>query len=518
MSSGNFYFIINFLVIFLSYFLTVRLGSTTLLWLPSGISLALLLIMGFRFWPAITLGAFAANSLAGISLPQAAIISITNTLEGLTGFYLLKRIVNFRNSLDKLKDVLWLIFLAGIVSTAIGAILGTSGLLFTRMIELSEYFPFFLTWWTGDIASSLIVTPFILVWSRNIRLNAAVIKKRFLEFAGLTASIALTVIIIFGNFFYLEHNLHPRGYMSFPILIWAALRFGSRGAITATFVLSIVSILLTYLGIGPFADKVLGQNLVSVKVYVSVLSISAMILAAVASERKELEERRDEFISIASHELKTPLTTIKGYTQILNQFLQKIHDKKILLYLGKMEEQLNRLTKLVNDLLNVSKIQTNKLVLQKEEFKIDDLIKSIIEEMQLTSKHQIIFESGSRGKRVWVDKYRISEVLINLLTNAIKFSPRSDKIYVRTSFDANIVVSVQDFGIGITKKDKDRIFQRFFQADTKIRRSFQGLGLGLYISSEIIRQHGGTIWMDSVKGKGSTVFFSLPLGRGKINE
>lgn len=248
-------------------------------------------------------------------------------------------------------------------------------------------------------------------------------------------------------------------------------------------------------------------------------NLPEMILASSRdiTERIEFEKRKDEFISIASHELKTPITTLKSYTQILGQALNKNKkelDDKSLIYVSKMEDQIVRLTKLITELLDVSKIQAGKLELQKELIDLNVLLKETIDDMQhLTNKHQIIFQKGGDCK-VLADPYRISQVLTNLISNAIKFSPKADKIFVQSQVRLNqIIVSVEDFGIGIAKKNINKIFDRFFQADNKIRVSFSGLGLGLHITSEIIRRHNGRLWVKSVKRQGTTFLFSLPIDK-----
>ncbi len=227
------------------------------------------------------------------------------------------------------------------------------------------------------------------------------------------------------------------------------------------------------------------------------------------SERMELERRKDELISIASHELKTPVTTLKSFTQILQQYLN--NNEKAGYYLSKMNGQIDRLTILINDLLDVSKIQAGKLELNKENFLLDELIKDVVDDMQNIADNHEIFLTNSKNISINADKYRLSQVLINLLSNAIKYSPNSQKIYVNVKkTKKNVTVRIQDFGIGISKKNIPQVFERFFQADNKIRQSFSGLGLGLYISSEIIKRHHGTINVESEKGKGSTFFFHLP--------
>lgn len=228
---------------------------------------------------------------------------------------------------------------------------------------------------------------------------------------------------------------------------------------------------------------------------------------------QESERKKDEFISIASHELKTPLTTTKAYIQLS----QKISDSRERGYslITKAEEQLSKLEKLVADLLDVSKIQAGKMIYDIEPFAFDRLLAETISSIQLTSaRHQIIIEKSDKVEFNG-DKLRIEQVLNNLLSNAIKYSPDSNKIVIRSEVKhKNIIVSVQDFGIGIDAIHLEGIFDRFYRVDNTAIR-YQGLGLGLFISSEIIKRHGGSFWIESEPHKGSVFYFLLPLN-GKL--
>ena len=228
------------------------------------------------------------------------------------------------------------------------------------------------------------------------------------------------------------------------------------------------------------------------------------------TEIMELEKRKDEFISTASHELKTPIATLKGFAQILEM---QVKDQNSKYYLSKINGQIDRLSMLVNDLLDVSRIQSGKLRLKKEKFNIVQLVEEVASDFHLVkNSHKIVVKNGIPKKYIYGDKFRIDEVLKNLLSNAIKFSPRSDKIIITLkSNPKDLVIAVRDFGIGITKRNIERVFEPFFQPSNRIRQSFSGLGLGLYISSQIVEQHRGKIWVDSKKGKGTTFYFSLPV-------
>ncbi len=229
---------------------------------------------------------------------------------------------------------------------------------------------------------------------------------------------------------------------------------------------------------------------------------------------RESEARKDEFISMASHELKTPLTSLKGFTNLLQRRLTKQGDKQALHFLTRMEEQLDKLTKLVSELLDVTKMQTGKLEFREERFFLNELVRETLENLQGTTETHHLQLEEVIDVQVPGDKDRLGQVLINLLTNAIKYSPEADTVIVRVSADEhNAIVSVQDFGIGIEETHQEKIFERFYQVNDDTEKTFPGLGIGLYISSQIVRGHHGLLWVESAKGAGATFYVSLPLTR-----
>lgn len=261
-----------------------------------------------------------------------------------------------------------------------------------------------------------------------------------------------------------------------------------------------------------FATHTLSENtLIS-------LANTADILAQ-EIERKKIEtqlislsSQKDEFIAIASHELKTPVTSLKAYTQVLENRFKKHNDQDSAALLNRMNSQIDRLTLLISDLLDVSKIEAGKLQFHITNFKLNELITEIVDEMQRTTLNHTIIERLDSDIEITGDRDRISQVLINFLSNAIKYSPQNQKIIVKTNKQKNnIKISVQDFGIGILQKEHKKIFERFFRSESTDKSSYPGLGLGLYICSEIIQRHHGSIGVTSRKNHGSTFFFSLPI-------
>ena len=233
-------------------------------------------------------------------------------------------------------------------------------------------------------------------------------------------------------------------------------------------------------------------------------------LEAAKKLTEQLLQQRDEFISIASHEMKTPLTTAKGYIDLL---LYSIHakDQEPYLYASKTSKAIERLTNLVKELSDASKIQNGKLDYNMEVFDINKLLDETIEDMQHGVKSHLIQKTGNSTLQISGDKERLRQVLINLLSNAIKYSPNADKVLVKIEeYKSTIKVAVQDFGVGMSGGHLDKIFDRYYRVQEHAI-NFQGLGIGLYISNSIIKRHNGTMWVESEPDKGSTFYFRLPL-------
>lgn len=239
-----------------------------------------------------------------------------------------------------------------------------------------------------------------------------------------------------------------------------------------------------------------------------------LILLAIEdiTEKKYIEQQKDNFISIASHELKTPVTSMKAYTHLLQRHPLITNDKDAISMLTKMDEQMNRLTELVSSFMNVYKIQTGKLRLKKQLFNLEELIEEVVGNFQYTINTHVVERTDTTKVKVYADKARINQVLVNIISNAIKYSPDANKVKVSLKQDkGKATISVQDFGMGIPKNEEHKIFERFFRAKGKKEGSIPGLGLGLFISDEIVKQHGGEIWAKSIEHKGTTFYFTLPI-------
>jgi two-component system, sensor histidine kinase and response regulator len=230
---------------------------------------------------------------------------------------------------------------------------------------------------------------------------------------------------------------------------------------------------------------------------------------AAQKEAQAASKRKDEFMSIASHELKTPLASVKAYVQLLDRSLEK--DERVKGYLDRTLAQINKLNSLIVDLLDTSRIENGRLKFNESLFNFNKLINESVEMIGHIYPDYKIRVSGESNVLVRGDETRLEQVILNYMTNAIKYSPDVRELELHSTIQDNLlIVSVKDFGIGIPKDSQADVFRKFYRVEGTARR-FQGLGVGLYICFEIIRRHNGKCWLESEVGKGSTFYFSLPI-------
>jgi PAS domain S-box-containing protein len=235
-------------------------------------------------------------------------------------------------------------------------------------------------------------------------------------------------------------------------------------------------------------------------------------------EMKVHEQRRDNFIKMASHELKTPITSIKGYVQLLlnmykdhNENTGQFSTQAIQASLNTIDKQVIKLNRLMSELLDLSRIDSDKLELHMQNFDLNGLVSETVQDIQQTTNHEIVVRNGTICK-VFGDRDRIGQVLLNLLSNAVKYSPKTKSIEVHVYQPTSncVAVSVQDHGIGIDAEHHQKIFERFYRVEGKSEQTYPGFGIGLFIAGEIIQRHNSVISVKSKKNEGSTFTFTLP--------
>jgi DNA-binding response OmpR family regulator len=233
-------------------------------------------------------------------------------------------------------------------------------------------------------------------------------------------------------------------------------------------------------------------------------------------DQKKVEKEKDEFLSIASHELKTPLTSIKAYVQLLERKLKLDKESAEAGFVTKVQDQIEKLNTLITDLLDVSKIENGKLKINKKPTNLENVISNAIDTiLQTHDENRVKIRRDGVKPDIFIplDEIRIEQVLINFLTNAIKYSPQNNQVVVTTFVDEEeqeVRVNVTDFGIGIPDFKQEAVFRKFYRVEESSLQ-FQGMGIGLFICSEIIKQHHGNIGVSSKVDEGSTFYFTLPL-------
>jgi diguanylate cyclase (GGDEF)-like protein len=299
------------------YFGTARVGltlavvnpSATAFWPPSGIALAALLRLGYGVWPGILVGAFLANVTTAGSVATSIAIAIGNTLEGVIGAYLVNRFANGARAAERARDVFGLATFAAVYSTAVSASVGVTALALGGYAAWSDYGSIWLTWWLGDATGDLVVAPALLLWSANPRIRWT--RNQALEAAALLASLVIVALIAFGGLVPSRIKTYPLEFLGVPFLLWAAFRFGQREAATAVLVQSLIAVWGTHHGFGPFVRGSENQNFLLLQAYAAVTAVMTLALAAVVSERREVEERLRHLAA------SDPLTGLANYRHLI---------------------------------------------------------------------------------------------------------------------------------------------------------------------------------------------------------
>ena len=524
---------LQIVIVAIAYVIAARIGLSldavggfaTVVWPASGIALASLLLGGFRLWPAIAIGAFAANYLSGAPAFAAVGISIGNTMEALAGAYFLAKVPGFRLQLDRVRDVLALMLLAVGLSTLISATIGVTTLLAFDLIPPAGYAETWIAWWLGDAIGDLLAAPLILVWvGWQPRLRTA----RLGEAVALTAVIVLAAFLVFGAERGYEGVARAREYMLFPPLIWAALRFGTRGAVASNALTATIAIVYTAMGQGPFARGSLHDNLLSLQLFTGIAGATFLVLGASVMERKRAtrdlhvarevaegaNKAKSGFLAVVSHELRTPLNAIMGYVDLLLLEIEGPLTGSQRGILERIRHSQRHLLTLIEDVLGFAQVEAGRLSFVLQPVSVRDSVSAVeqIVTPETTKKHLTLRVTDiDSSLLVHADPDRLRQILLNLVANSVKFTEPGGTIQVDAEGTSNhVTIRVIDNGIGISEENLKRVFDPFFQVDQRGTRRHPGVGLGLSIVRDIVLAMNGNVDIASEAGKGTTVSISLP--------
>ena len=524
---------LQIVIVALSYITAARIGLNldtvggfaTLVWPASGIALASLLLGGFRLWPAVAIGAFIANYLSGAPPFAALGIAIGNTLEALAGAYLLRAVPGFRYQLDRVRDVLAMIILASGLSTLVSATIGVTTLLTFDLIPPAGYGETWKAWWLGDAIGDLLAAPLILVWAEykpRIRL------PRFAESIALAFAITAIGFMVFGADSGGDTVARGREYMLFPPLIWSALRFRTRGAVTSSALVTVIAVFYTAMGRGPFAHGDLHGNLLALQTFAGISGATFLVLGASIAERrkgaKDLNAAREiaesanrakaGFLAVISHELRTPLNAIMGYVELLILEIDGPLNAGQRGILERIRQSQRHLLSLIEDVLGFAQVEAGRLSFTLQPVRVRDAIAAIEPIIDQESKKRQLTVSIAEipsDLAVRADPDKLRQVLLNLVTNSIKFTAPNGSVSIIAERERERVkINVTDTGIGISPENLAHVFEPFFQVDQGGTRKYPGVGLGLSIVRDVVLAMEGDVEIESEPGKGTTVTVLLP--------
>src|SRR5437762_3208826 len=365
----------------LVYFIAGKFGlmlaslhaSASPVWPPAGIALAALLLLGYRAWPAIFVGAFLVNVTTAGDVATSLAIASGNTLEAVCGAWLVNRFAGGTTVFDRPQGVVKFA-LAAVVSTIISPVFGVTSLALAGFTDWTNYGAIWLTWWLGDTTGDLLIAPLIILWSVTS-------KRRWNRREAVEVGILLLLLVVlseavFGGWLTISARNYPIAFICGAIVIWTAFRFTQRETATGIFVLSAIAIWGTLHGFGPFVTETENQSLLALQSWTAVLTITAMALSAGMAERRRAEEAlqqqkaiveaadrtKDHFLAMLSHELRTPLTPVISALETLETEPTQTEDSKTALAMIRRNIELE--TQLIDDLLDFTRIAKDKLQLR----------------------------------------------------------------------------------------------------------------------------------------------------------
>src|SRR6184192_1635178 len=514
------------------YFIAGKLGlmlaslhaSASPIWPPAGIALAALLLLGYRAWPAIFIGAFLVNVTTAGNVATSFAIATGNTLEALVGAWLVNRFASGTNVFDRPQGVFKFALAAGI-SAIISPAFGVTSLGVAGFADWANYGAIWLTWWLGDATGDLVFTPLVLLWSvaSKRRWN----KREAAEVGALLLLLVLLSGIVFGGWLEISARSYPIAFICGPVVIWTAFRFTQRETATGLFILSAIAVWGTLHGFGPFLRETENQSLLALQWWIAVLTITAMALSAGMAERRRIEEElqqqksvvetanrtKDHFLAMLSHELRTPLTPVISTLESLEIEPAQKDDTKSALAMIRRNIELE--TQLIDDLLDFTRIARDKMQLRFVPVDAHLAILNVVEicRAEAESKRLHMHRNlRANTRHVAAEAAKFQQIIWNLLKNAIKFTPNEGEIVISSSNPSPevLTISVCDTGIGMEPDVMQRIFNPFEQGNRSFERRFGGLGLGLAISKSLAQAQGGTLTAQSDgRDRGSTFILSM---------
>ncbi|HEX6538740.1 MAG TPA: MASE1 domain-containing protein [Candidatus Dormibacteraeota bacterium] len=533
--------------------------NVTAVWPPTGIAVAALFLLGPRVWPGVFLGALLGNLTNAAPLETSAGIAVGNTLAPVLATYLL-RSVGFRATLDRVVDVAGIVA-AGLFGMLVSASLGSTVLLLTGQLS-GSFSNAWTVWWIGDAMGVIVLAPviFTLVTTRD--------RWRMPPLQAVEA-VAFLILMPAAAFAFVAAN-DPLWYLVIPLALWGALRFRQPVAAVTVFLISTVSVVAVYNGLGPVTNLPLTTRLATLQLFNASLALTVMLLVALADERSEawdalqasardledrvrertdemlaaqrsaaeatereatnlraavdrisrLERMKSDFLQLASHELRGPVGIIRGYLEMLADGTFGETPASIQPAMSVLDDKAEQMGRLVAQMLETARLETDHPVTERRPVDLAELLRGAVDSAAtvVSSKHRFVVENADAAATVFADPDQVNTILTNLLDNAVRYSPDGCEIKTRLETrNGTVAVLVSDAGIGIAPEDVGRLFKSFSRVVTAENAHITGTGLGLYISRKLAVVNGGDLAVSSSPGTGSTFTLTLPASRDGVS-
>jgi len=531
-------------------------GSATLVWAPTGIALAAVVRLGYGVWPGILLGALLLNISTGHSLLTAASMGLGSTLEPLLGAFLIQRFCPAPAFLGRVRDAFFFVALVVPLCTALSALIGAGLLVLDGTVPGAGYGALMLTWWVGGALGALVVAPLLLAWTQREEPPSG--HGHIIEGTALFVLLILVGGVAFGGLFQrsIVDAQSPLTFLPVPFVLWAAYRFGLRGATTASAIAACMALLGTVQGYGPFVMPPLEESLFLQQTFVGVIAIPALVLAASSRERQgaedelrrahdELDERvlertadlmmANEWLEKAfaerersvaklreserlaslgtlatgiAHEINNPLGAILVSAEYaLTESGDGESGQAVTKALYTIVDQAERGGRIVKSVLQFARKEPT----DRWENDLNQIIRTACEVLRSSTEKVgalITLDLDESLPPIRINPYEVQQVIINLLQNALDSGDARMRIRVSSErASEGVRLTVIDNGPGLSESERRRIFDPFYTT----RQREGGTGLGLSIAHGIVMQHGGGIEVESELGAGTRVRVDLPL-------
>ena len=522
------------------YLLTGRAGlslyitevKATLVWAPTGISIAALLLFGIRLWPGIFIGALLTN--LSMSNPATAIpVALGNTAEALAAYALLRALGYHQRPFDGVRQVLAFFAVAALAAPAISATVGAATLVAGGLAPEFMFTSLWRLWWAGDMMGALLLTPllFLAVNYRNeLMATSAPMLKRLSESSVMLGLGLSAVVLSHGNALPAIVS-NQMTYLPIIPVLWAALRFSRLTALAHSFLVAALAIALTILDVRDAGRDSANEALLLLYIYLVVQNLVVLLVSTVVHERNRMEQalnrarldaeaasaQKSQFLTNISHEIRTPLNGILGVTALMLPSASNDTQRD---QLRIIQSSADSLLSILNDVLDHARIEAGKLSIEKRPFFLPRLLRDVVGlfESQAEAKGlrlETQFD-GELPRYVVQDDVRLRQILVNLISNAVKFTRRGTvnlqvSVAVADHHEPRVQFVVRDTGIGIPGDAMAHIFDAFTQADSSTARLYGGSGLGLTISKQLAERLGGSLELVSLEGVGTEVMVTLPL-------